>query len=81
MPRTGGSIMGLLHKVRVLMGALVHKPFSPRPDKADLEQDDQCRLETGPAQPRPEMEVEGVATLEDDRVADLIAKRDEQEEG
>jgi hypothetical protein len=73
--------MGLLHKVRILMGALVHKPFSPRPEKADLGHDDQCKLETDPAQSSTGMEPEGETALEDDRVADLIAKRDDQKEG
>jgi hypothetical protein len=64
--------MGLLHKVRILVGVLVHKPFSPRPGKADLDQADQCELETDPAQSSIGAEAEGATTLEDDRVADLI---------
>ena len=70
--------MGLLHKVRILVGALVHKPFAPRPEKADLDRDDQCKLETDPAQSSIGAEAEGTTTIEDDRVADLIAQRDEQ---
>ena len=73
--------MGLLHKVRILMGALVHKPFSPRPEKADLGHDDQCKLETEAKHPGVGMEPEWIAALEDDRVADLIAQRDEKKEG
>ncbi|MFN2292121.1 MAG: hypothetical protein ACK2UC_13095 [Anaerolineae bacterium] len=73
--------MGLLHKVRILMGALVHKPFSPRPEKAELAQDDQSKLETDARQSSVGMEAEEVATLEEDRVADLIARRDERVEG
>ena len=30
--------MGLLQKIRVLAGALVHKPFMPRPEKVDLDE-------------------------------------------
>lgn len=73
--------MGLLHKVRILMGALVHKPLSPRPEKADLGQEDQCKLDTDNIQPGVDIEAETAGTLEDDRVADLIARRDEQKEG
>jgi hypothetical protein len=73
--------MGLLHKVRILMGALVHKPFAPRPEKADLDEDDQRRQEKGADQPSAGMEAEGQTILEGDRVADLIAQRDDQAEG
>jgi hypothetical protein len=38
-------------------------------------------LETDPAQSSTGTEPEGETALEDDRVADLIAKRDDQKEG
>jgi hypothetical protein len=73
--------MDLFHKVRVLAGALVHKPFSSRPRESDSEQSaeqpdakaarrDVSELE----KPRPRVE-------DSDRVADLIARRKDGESG
>jgi hypothetical protein len=73
--------MSLWHKVRVLVGALAHKPFMPRPDKVDLD---------GGAERTPEgkrrREVSGPGAREpavDDteRVADLIARQKRNEAG
>ena len=30
--------MSLIHKVRTLVGALIHKPFMPRPEKGELDE-------------------------------------------
>jgi len=38
--------MSLFRKVRTLLGALAHKPFSPRLEKADLDPSPQ-RVEAG----------------------------------
>ena len=67
--------MSLLHKLRTLVGALVHAPFAPRPAKP------------GPDQPPPQpplaarpadsagLEARPPAAADTDRVADLIARR------
>jgi hypothetical protein len=73
--------MGLLQKVRILVGALVHKPFTPRPEKADLGQDEQRGQEGRTAQPGAGMEAEGQTVVDRDRVAELIAQRDNQKRG
>ena len=70
--------MSLPHKLRTLVGALVHAPFTPRPDKP------------GPDQPPPQpptaarpldraesadLETREPGIADTDRVADLIARR------
>jgi len=67
--------MSLLRKLRTLVGALVHAPLTPKPDK------------TGPDQPPPQplpaarpadsasLEARPPAAADTDRVADLIARR------
>jgi len=70
--------MSLLHKLRTLVGALVHAPLTPRPDKPGPDQT--------PPQPqaaaRPldraenaELEAREPDVADTDRVADLIARR------
>jgi hypothetical protein len=62
--------MGLFHKVRILVGALVHKPFMPRPEKVAMD-------ETGDepsADRRPAEEGQG-EVADTERVADLIARQ------
>ncbi len=59
--------MSLLRKVRVLVGALVHKPFTPRPEKVDLEEDESRQAEASLAKKEPEV-------ADSERVADLIAE-------
>ncbi|MFN2219761.1 MAG: hypothetical protein ACK2UA_14225 [Anaerolineae bacterium] len=71
--------MGLLRKLRVLAGALVHKPFMPKPGKVDLGEggtisDDErsrgARLDSG----------EQAADVTDsERVADLLAKQQREQ--
>jgi hypothetical protein len=71
--------MGLLDKVRILVGALVHKPTTPRPEKVDLDggsdpRQDGVVRQDGAALQAPEDGVEDT-----DRVADLIAQRYQEE--
>jgi hypothetical protein len=73
--------MGLLDKVRILVGALVHKPFSPRPEKADLGEGEGGREGRGSAQAGGGMEAEPQPVPDEERVADLLARREDQEEG
>jgi hypothetical protein len=66
--------MGLLRKVHVLIGALVHKPLAPRPDKIDL--DEGPDLEQGPTrQDHPGLKAPKLEVKDTDRVADLITRR------
>jgi hypothetical protein len=68
--------MDLLSKVRILVGAVAHKPFAPRPEKPDPQEE----TESSPAGPvrrdlsRLEEEQEP-QVKETERVADLIARQ------
>jgi hypothetical protein len=68
--------MGLLRKVQVLVGALVHKPFMPRPEKADVEERESAAPGPRPSPPEPVAEV-----VDTERVADLIARRQQDKAG
>jgi hypothetical protein len=73
-----GEGMSILRKVRVLVGAWLHQPFSPRPEKVSL--DEESGREPGQEGQRDPASLEGEdAQLPDSgRVADLIAQqRDE----
>jgi len=71
--------MGLLHKVRILVGALVHKPFTPQPQESVAGDDEPVREKTGPRDPSRQAGEEGA--LDSDRVADLIAQREQKDRG
>jgi hypothetical protein len=67
--------MGLLTKMRILVGALVHKPFAPRPKKASPgkppgrpENRTMRRMQAG-------RQVEETLPDDSERVADLINER------
>ena len=71
--------MGLLHKLRVLAGALVHKPFMPEQEKVDLDKEAKApgtegqpceRLDTGAQEPD---------LVDGGRVADLIARQQREQ--
>ncbi len=64
--------MGLLHKVRILVGALVHKPFTPRPEREELEPSPR---QAGAKGVRPDLRAQVTPGMEEDRVADLIAEK------
>ncbi len=73
--------MGLFRKVRVLVRALAPKPFTPKPERVDLDEklNGQEPLEERPVSP-------GLADHEPElgdteRVADLIAQRQREEGG
>ena len=69
--------MSFLSKVRTLVGALVHKPFVPRPEKAHLEQPEP----EGTGQQRAELEGQEAEVAETERVADLIAQQKQEDAG
>jgi hypothetical protein len=71
--------MSLLHKVRILMGALARRPFMPRPERVNLDDGpDSPRDEAQPADRVP-LDAQEPEAQDTERVADLIAqqKRDE----
>ena len=66
--------MGLLHKLRVLAGALVHKPFMPKPEKLDLD-DEAGTLVTGEVA-RDSLDSGSQEDVRDgERVADLLSEQ------
>jgi hypothetical protein len=67
--------MGFLDKVRTLVGALVHKPFSPRPDKVDLDKESNPPESVAVHPARSELEEQEAGVTETERVADLIAQQ------
>lgn len=71
--------MGLLGKVRVLIGALVHKPFMPRPEKVDLGQDTGQQQESAGRREGSDLEQQGPEVTDTERVADLIAQQQRRE--
>ena len=71
--------MGLLRKLRVLAGALVHKPFMPKQDKADLDE-----VSGVPGEPRARRDslrsgAEESSVTDGERVADLIARQQREQ--
>ncbi len=71
--------MGLLRKVRVLMGALVHKPFMPKAEKVDLEAEPGAARAEGVRGDSSASEMGGQELPDEERVADLIAQRQRDE--
>ena len=68
--------MSLLGKIRTLVGALVHKPFMPRVEKADPDEGTE-RPRPAPGQERTALEAQEPGVVDTERVADLIAKEKE----
>ena len=66
--------MGLLRKLRVLAGALVHKPFMPRQQKADPDEGGKASVEEGPSAERLVSGGQAPDLADGERVADLIAR-------
>jgi len=71
--------MGLLDKVRILVGALVHKPFAPRPEKVDLEERPDAPQESGVHREGAALEAPEAEIKDTDRVADLLAQQRREE--
>jgi len=67
--------MSLLHKLRVLAGALVHKPFMPKQEKVKLVEEAKAPGKEG--QPREHLDAgtQEPDLVDGERVADLIAKQ------
>ena len=73
--------MGLLHKVRILLGALVHKPFMPQTEKVELDKGRESPRTEAKDKDRPALEVREAEVQDGERVADLIAQRRRDEAG
>ena len=67
--------MSFLHKMRVLVSALAHKPFMPRPEKTDLDDEPNAPQGAAPGQDAAALEASQVQAEDTERVADLIARR------
>lgn len=66
--------MSLFRRVRVLVGALIHAPFLPTPEKIDLDEGQVPeRAETPQAKPPSEASPEDLPDQE--RVVDLIGRQ------
>jgi hypothetical protein len=70
----GGEPMALFRKVRVLVGALVHRPFLPRVEKAELDESQSQGAEER-HRPRSPANVREVDLPDQERVADLIVQQ------
>ena len=81
--------MGLLRKLRVLAGALVHKPFMPSPEVTDLASPEVTDLDEGTRASGPERSArEGLDSgahesdlVDGERVADLLEKQQREQAG
>jgi hypothetical protein len=71
--------MGLLHKLRILAGALVHKPFMPKQEKVDLDQEAKVPEEEGLPHERLDSDTQEPDLVDGERVADLIAKKQREQ--
>lgn len=67
--------MGLLRKLRVLAGALVHKPFMPKQDKVELDEGSSVPGERPARLDSPRSRAEESGVTDGERVADLIARQ------
>jgi hypothetical protein len=73
--------MDLLRKVRVLIGALARRPFTPHPEQVDLDQArEDPRSDTGPhqgatAHQDSQRDVQQPQVTDTERVADLLAQQ------
>jgi hypothetical protein len=73
------DVMGLFHKLRILAGALAHKPFMPKQEKIDLDEGRKAPAEERTPRARPETGTQETDVSDGARVADLLAQK--QREG
>jgi hypothetical protein len=72
--------MDLLSKVRLLVGAVTHKPFAPRPEKPDVQEADPGEPAAAGTARRSRSSLEQQSQVKDtERVADLIARQKQDE--
>lgn len=67
--------MGLLRKIRVLVGALVHEPFVPKPERTELRERSDSTQKEAVGREGSTPSDRSAEELDKARVADLIAKR------
>jgi hypothetical protein len=67
--------MDLFHKVRVLVGALAHKPFTSHPETTEREEPAQPSPATATRRDVPKLGEKGPQGIDTDRVSDLITQR------
>ena len=67
--------MGLLRKVRVLVGALVHKPFVPKPERIELEERSDSTQKEAVGRESSTPSARSAEEPDKARVADLIANQ------
>ena len=67
-------MMSLFHRVRVLVGALVHRPFMPTPEKIELDED-QAQGPEETQQAGSPLEANTADLPDQGRVADLIVRQ------
>jgi len=73
--------MGLLRKLRVLAGALVYKPFMPRPEKADLDEEAKASGRERAAREGLDSGAHESDLVDGERVADLLEKQQREQAG
>ena len=71
--------MGLLRKLCVLAGALVHKPFMPKQEKVDLDEEAWGPKKEGLPHERLDSGTQEPDLVDGERVADLIAKKQREQ--
>jgi len=67
--------MSLFRKVRTLVGALVHKPLTPRPDKIPLDKPEDSSQGRRKEPDRVGLNAQAPPVEDAERVADLIAQK------
>jgi hypothetical protein len=67
--------MSLFRKVRVLVGALVHKPFMPKSEEINLDRESDSAQQESVHQTRSTLETQGEDVPDRERVADLITRQ------
>ncbi|NIV28997.1 MAG: hypothetical protein GWN58_05645, partial [Anaerolineae bacterium] len=70
---------GLLHKLRVLAGALVHKPFMPKPEKLDPDDEAMTPGRGGSARDTLDSGIQEEELVDGERVADLLSKQQREQ--
>lgn len=71
--------MSLLRKVRVLVGALVHKPFMPKPERVDLHDKPEQSPQETTQRKNAGLEAPPSQAEDTERVADLIVRQQQEE--
>jgi hypothetical protein len=74
-------VMNLFHKVRVLVGALAHKPFTPRPESRSTDSTESPGQAGENRAAPPELTQQQPGVEDAERVADLIAQKRRNEGG